>query len=134
MAAREVAVVPAHVVELAADHPEGRAGQLVCDGRRRIRERELEGLGEQGVTVEDRRRLVELDVRGRPPAAEVVVVERGQVVVDHAERVHELDRRGRGQQLLRARPDGLPGREAEHRPDPLAAAVEAVAHRLRQRA
>ena len=68
------------------------------------------------------------------PAPEVVVVERGQVVVDHAERVHELDRRRCGQQVVRIGADGLAGREAEHGPDPLAAAVEAVAHRVGQRA
>jgi hypothetical protein len=36
VAASEVAVIPAHIVELAADHADRRSGELVGHGRRRI--------------------------------------------------------------------------------------------------
>ena len=72
---------------------------------RRIRERELERLGEQRVAV---RGSPSLRRTGRATSAvrgARVVVERRQVVVDERECVHELDR-GRGRQELRriARP------------------------------
>ena len=99
----EIALAALDVVVLPADHPERRPGELARDLRPWIRERELERLREERVAVEDRGRLVELHVRGRPPAAHVVVVERGQVVVDHPERVHELDGGRCRQELVRAR-------------------------------
>ena len=43
---REVVVAAAHVVELAADHADRGARELVGDCRRRIREREVERLRE----------------------------------------------------------------------------------------
>ena len=63
-------------------------------------EREPERLGEQRVAGEERDALAERDVRARPAAALVVVVERRQVVVDERERVHELERRGGRQRRL----------------------------------
>jgi len=55
-----------------------------------------ESFGEQGVAGEQCRGLVELFVRGRPAAAEVVVVHARQVVVDERVGVQALDRdRGR---------------------------------------
>ena len=103
--------------------------------RRRVRERELERLGEQRVAVQDRRRLVVLHVRGR--------ARRG----GRRRRRARAGRRGpspkvctsstaaaAGRSSLRLRPERLAGREAEHGPHPLAAAVEAVAHRVGQRA
>ena len=52
-------------------------------------------LGEEPVAGEDRDVLAELDVRGRPAAAQVVVVHRRQVVVDQRVGVDQLDRAGR---------------------------------------
>src|SRR5204863_3524041 len=57
-------------------------------------------------------------------------IERGKVIVDEREVVDELDRRARGKQLLRLAAERLPGRERQHRPDPLAPAGERVAHWL----
>src|SRR6266851_5002909 len=57
----------------------------------------------------------------RMPAAAplLVVVERGQVVVDERERVHELERAARGECVLRLDARGLRGSEADHRADAL---------------
>src|SRR5919201_1927781 len=44
--------------------------------------------------------------------------------------VNELDSRRSRQELVRVAARRLAGREAEHRPDPLASAGERVAHRL----
>ena len=58
---------------------------------------EADRLGEQAVAGEDRDVLAVDDVRGRPAAAQLVVVHRRQVVVDQRIGVDELDRRRRGQ-------------------------------------
>ncbi len=68
--------------------------------RRLVREREPERLGEERVAGEQRDALAERDVRARASAALVVVVQRGQVVVDERERVHELERGRRGKRVL----------------------------------
>ncbi len=80
---------------LAADHPERRLRELPAHVRRRVREREPERLGEQRVAGEQRDTLSVGDVRARAAAALVVVVHRGQVVVDERERVDELEPNGR---------------------------------------
>ena len=77
-------------------------------------------------------RLAVLRPHRRRAAALAVVVERRQVVVHERERMHELDRGGRRQQVLDRRADRVAGREAEHRPHPLAA--ERMAHRRLERA
>ena len=66
--------------------------ELARDVVRVVREREAERLGEERVAREERDALAERDVRARPTAPLVVVVERGKVVVDERERVHELER------------------------------------------
>ena len=96
------------VVVLASDHPQRRPRELARDVRPPVRKRKLERLGEQGVAVQDRRRLVELDVRRGAASPDVVVVQRRQVVVDHPERVHELDRRRRREQLPGSAPIASP--------------------------
>ena len=100
--------VAGDVEVLAADHAEGRVGDLARDGRRRIAQREAEGLGEQRVAGEDGDVLAEADVRARLPAPEVVVVERRQVVVHEAEGVHELERAAGGRSSTGSRPSASP--------------------------
>src|SRR6266516_4340861 len=119
---------------LAADHAERGAAELARDGRACIREREIESLRKQRVSVENRRRLVEVHVRGGAAAPDRIVVECRQVVVNHPERVDELDGSRRRQELLRPGTGRLPGREAQQRADALAAALQAVAHGVRERA
>src|SRR5215218_2656542 len=60
----------------------------------------------------------------------VVVVERREVVVDEREGVDELERRRGRQGALHVASGRLGGGEAEHRPNPLAAALERIAHGL----
>ena len=127
-------VVPGHVEVLAADHPERRLGQDPRNVGRLVGERLAERLGQKRVSGQNRDVLAEPDVRARPPAPEVVVVERRQIVVDEAEGVDELERAGGGQELARLAAERLAGREAEHRPDPLTAGEERVAERVVERA
>jgi hypothetical protein len=68
-------------------------------------------------------------VGARSAAPLVVVVQRGQVVVDQREGVYELDRRGGGKRIVERSAGGLRDRETEDRPDPLSARLEGVAHR-----
>ena len=91
---------------------------------------QADGLGEEGVAGQDGGVLAEQLVAGRPPAAQVVVVHRRQVVVDQRVGVHQLERRGRRQQALRLLAERLAGREREDRAHPLAAGEQRVPHRL----
>ncbi len=50
--------------------------------------------------------------------------------MDEREGVDELERERRGEQPLRVDADRLADRQAEHRPQPLAAPVDRVAQRL----
>ncbi len=129
---------PAQVQELAAHHPvhPGRPAELGDDphpdGGPAVLALadQAHGLGEQGVAGEDRDVLAVDPVAGRLTAAQVVVVHRGQVVVDERVRVHELDGRGGRQEPLRVLAQPLAAGEREHAADPLAAGQQRVAHRL----
>ena len=79
---------------LAADHPERRLDELARYERTRIGERQPEGLGEERVACEDGGRLVELGPCARTSPPKLVVVQRGQVVMDEREVVDQLDRDG----------------------------------------
>ena len=121
---------------LSADHALGtrRAAEFqhhLGDERavRRRRRDHLERVRVERVAGEDRDRFAELLVARRSSAAEVVVVHRGQVVVDQAVRVHELDgaRRAEDDGFLRA--GRARAEQHERGTQPLAAAEDAVAHR-----
>ena len=128
----EVGVRLHRVEVLAADHAERRLRELARHRRRLVRRREAERLREQRVAGEQRLPLAVRGPDARLAAALGVVVERGQVVVDEREVVDELERRGRGQDVLGLGADRLAGREADDRPDPLAAHLdERVADGLR---
>jgi hypothetical protein len=73
-------------------------------------------------------------VGARLSTAEIVVVERRQVVVDEAEGVDQLQGAGGRQQLGRLPPQGLADRETENGPDALAASEKRIAQRLLQTA
>ena len=139
---------------LAADHPgcaggvgherdrrEPPAGQLLGRDRGgcgRFAREQRERLRQQRVAGENRHALAEDDVGRRAAAAQRVVVHRGQIVVDERIGVDQFQRaRGGKREGVRVREafaaafrDRLRGREDEHRPQPLAAGEEAVAHRL----
>ena len=104
MERREIGVVSGDVEVLATDHPERRLGELAGDLGPVVGEREPLRLGEQRVSGKQRDCLAEGDVRARSSTALVVVVHRRQVVVDERERVHQLERGGRGE----ARPSTVP--------------------------
>ena len=122
---REVGVVAGDVAVLAADHPERRLDELARGLRTLVREHEPERLREQRVAREERDPLAERDVRARTTAPLVVVVQRGQVVVDEREGVHELDGGRAGERVLDRAAGRLGDGETEDRPDPLAARLEA---------
>ena len=111
-----------HEVAQGAQHAVGGAVLLV--------QHELDGLGEEAVAREDRHVLPEHDVAGGLAAAQLVVIHRGEVVVDQGVGVDQLDgRRQRDHVLLRVA-ERLCSGEGEHRPDPLATREQRVAHRL----
>jgi hypothetical protein len=82
---------------LAGDHPPGTTGPSELEGRgqevfrRRFLagEQEREGLAVKGVASQDRDVLAKRAVAGGPPAPQVIVVHRGQVVVDQAARARQ---------------------------------------------
>ena len=89
------------------------------------------GLGLEGVAGEDGGGFSEDDMAGGLAAAEVVVVERGQIVMDERIGVQHLDRCGEffdAVGWLRGARDHAGGLDAEHRAEALAAGEDAVAH------
>ena len=126
----EIGGVACDVAVLAGNHPERGVRELTGDGVPVVREGEPERLGEEGVAREEGDALTERDVRARPPAPLVVVVERGKVVVDERERVHQLERGRRGQSGFDRASGGFRDREAQHRPDPLPSCLERIAKHL----
>ena len=90
---------------------------------------DIEGDSQQRVAGEDRGRLVEGLVDGRPPAADIVVIHRRQVVVDEAVGMDAFERR-RGRDHSAALGAEQPGRlDQQERPEALAAAEHGIAHR-----
>ena len=147
MDALEAALVEAlpfgrHVERLAADHAgrsrgarEPREDLDLCLRSRRERTiggEHLERERLQRVAGEDRRRLVELPMRRRAAAPQIVVVHRRQVVVHERVGVNELDGRGDGVERVFGRADELAACVHEQGPDALAAAEHRVAHRVEQ--
>jgi hypothetical protein len=125
--------------DLPADHAIDRsraARDLLDDAHARLR-RTLQpghhfiGLRLQRVPGQDRDRLAEHFVAGRPPAPQVVVVERGKIIVNQRVGVQHLERRAQFLDSVWAtiRPP-CARLHAEHRPQALAAGKHAVAHGL----
>ncbi len=97
-----------------------------------LRGEHCEGQRLQRVAGQDRRAFIERTVTGRPSASQVVIVHRGQVVVDQAVGMDQFHgRRGRVE-IVRVRTQRLPGDVHQQRAQPLAAAQHAVAHRFLQ--
>ena len=130
------AAVVAQVKELPADHSVDTRGRSEFGDDAESRRRparlplsdEADGLGEQRVARQDRRVLAERAVARRPPAAQVVVVHRRQVVVDQRVGVDQLKRGRCGKQFFGLVAQALAGRQAQHRPDALAARQQRVPH------
>jgi putative FmdB family regulatory protein len=87
-----------------------------------------EGVGEQGVTGQQRGRFIECLVRRRTAPAQVVVVHARQVVVDQRIRVHAFDGDGRWKGEVFWRTEGFRHGEDEDRTKAFTAGFQAVAH------
>ena len=90
------------VVDLPGDHPaqSARGARELADQPRVAGAcQHVEGVGQQGVAGEYRHRLAEDLMRGRAAAAQIVVVERRQIVVDQRVGVDHLQRAGHRQSL-----------------------------------
>ena len=98
------------------------------DARRAGEDLERQGL--QAVAHEHRGRLVEGDVTGGAPPAEVVVVHGGEVVVHEGIRVDVLERGGGIHGGFHRSPEGDARGARDRGPQPLAAAERRVAQRL----
>ena len=129
------------IEHLAANHAAksgaARQRQDECDANRRIGMRlgprqHVEREREQTVAGKDRGRLVELLVRGRTAAAQIVIVHRGQVVVRQRIAVHELERGAGHQRALARRLEQRRGLDHQERAQPLSAGEAHVAHRIHQ--
>ncbi len=89
---------------------------------------QVEGKGEQGVAGEDRGRLVEGLVHGRPPAAQVVIIH-GRQVVMHQRIAMQAFERSAGQQRPGRRGAEQGGAfNQQERAQPFAAAEHGMAH------
>jgi hypothetical protein len=98
----------------------------------RLLRQQLERFGEQRVACENRHRLAVLDPHRRLPAAQAVIVHRGQVVMHEAEGVNQFQRAGGGHHLLRRAAKRLRRRDAQDGAQPLARGQRSVAHRVGQ--
>ena len=127
------------VDHLAADHA-GAAGRSRQGGdelaaHRRVAVRvgvrqHLEGHRQQPVAGEDRGRIVELLVAGRPAAAQIAVVHRRQIVVDQRIGMDHLDRRRDLQRAAPRHPEEPRAGQHQERPQPLSRGQRRIAHRL----
>jgi hypothetical protein len=91
---------------------------------------DVEGESQQAVAGEDRGRLVERLVRGRPAAAQIVIVHCRQVVMDQRIAVHAFERRRRHQRALARHREQGRALDHQERPKPLAAAECCITHRF----
>ena len=127
------------VFHLSANEPfaAGGFGQFAGEGGREGRSvgvvpgDELESEGEQRVTRQERGGFVELLVRGRAAAAQVVVVHARQVVVNQRVGVDALQRDGGGEGIV-FRAKAVGHGEGQYGAQALAAAEERIAHRFVQ--
>src|SRR3954453_19098346 len=124
----------ADVDVLPADHPvhAGGGGQLRHRGEdggglaRLLTQDEPEGLRVEAVAGEDGDVLAELDVAGRAAAGQLVVVHRGEVLVNEGVRVDELERGGEREHGGGVAAGGAGRGEREHGTDALAAGQQRV--------
>ncbi len=94
--------------------------------------KDLESQRQQSIACKDRGRLVERLVHRRAPPPQIVVVHRGEVIMDQGIAMHAFQRAGRVQRLLHAHAEQGRALDHEERPEPLAAAERAIAHRFQQ--
>ena len=84
---------------------------------------------QQCVACQNSHRFTEYSVTGRLSASQIVIVQRGEIIVDQRVRVDKFDRAAglnRAFQFSRKHPRRL---DTQHRTDPLASSRNAVSHR-----
>jgi hypothetical protein len=91
---------------------------------------DFEGLREQGVAREDRDAFAENFVVGELAATIIVVIHRGQIVVDQRVSVNAFDCAGVGKSGFHRAAAGFRGRDAEGGAQAFAAGEKRVAHRF----
>ncbi len=127
---------------LSAGHAERAAGlaqdidQRQADGRsggqRGVACEQLERQRLQRVADQYGGRLVEGLVAGRPAAPQIIVIHGGKIVVYQRIHMNQFDRAGRGLDFVFRQSQRSGRRKQQRRPYALAAAQNAVAHRLVQ--
>ena len=90
--------------------------------------RHFERVREQRVAGQDRRSFIKTSVAGQAAAAVVVVVHRGQIIVDQRICMDHLQRQREGHHGLFIQPEQLCGDQQQYRPHAFTAAQQAVAH------
>ena len=125
---REVVHLSVDIEVLSSDHAERRLGQLAGHLRGRVGGRLAKRLGQQRIARENGVGFAEVGPRAGPPAPYLVVVQSRQVIVYERERVDELQRRRRRQDVLDGCAGRLPRGQADHGPHALAARLERVAN------
>src|SRR5271170_1811543 len=124
------------IVHLSADHAahrSGRDGQFFDQPGLRLRlalhlRQHLKSQRQQCVARQDRDRLAEYFVAGRPAATQIVVVERGKIVVNQRISVNQLQRAGGRLDPGRRIRNSLRRRHAQDGTNALAAREEAIPH------
>ena len=126
-----------HIEDLSADHARGTGGG--GDGRQSLEHppggkilygggHKPEGVGQQGVARKDGGGFIEGLVAGGAATAQIVIIHRGQIVVDEGVRVDHFQRGGEGHYRFGAQAEQGGGGQAQHRTEALAACEEAVIH------
>ena len=88
----------------------------------------LEGQGLERIAGEDGGGLVKGPMHRGLPATQVVIVHGREVIVNQRVGMDQLQRHGRGVQVVIRGAQGAAGRIDQHRPQPLAAHQQGVAH------
>jgi len=90
---------------------------------------QLECQGQEAVPRQNGRRLVKCLVTRRPPAPQVVVVHRRQVIMDQRIGMNQLESTGSAHRRPGIAATGFGRHQAKHRSQPLSTPQHAVTHR-----
>src|SRR5207245_8655613 len=108
-----------------------RLGDFTDRAHIRVRPREpRKRLGQQRIADEDADGFAVDDVRGLAAAPQIVIVERGKIVVDERVSVNQFEGRAGYEQRLDGTAARFGGRDGENRTNAFSTAQHGVAHRL----
>ena len=130
-----------HIEDLSADHARGTGGG--GDGRQSLEHppggkilygggHKPEGVGQQGVARKDGGGFIEGLVAGGAATAQIVIIHRGQIVVDEAVGMHHLHGGSKRQGVHGAAAAQLAEGLRQHRAKALSPGKQAVAHGVKQ--